>query len=278
MDYKYEVVNYDKNIPANITYLNLSSDTHKTELQWHRDPELVYVMEGEVECSCNGNNSIVKTGDFVLFNSEDVHLIRSAGEDDCKLLRINFSIEYMRLFCKSIDSVIFDVTQIPDAKEEIAALLHQIVRVDIQQDYASLMLISHINMLYHILLSKCMCFRRAASSLSAARRDFSHAKTAIAYINENFRREIPLDEISSVVDLSPSYFSKYFKSVTQVSFSEYLANLRLENAVQDMLNNNATVKDAAKINGFANVKSFITQCKKVYHCTPAQYKKRVSNR
>jgi hypothetical protein len=55
MDYKYEVVNYDKNIPANITYLNLSSDTHKTELQWHREPELVYVIEGNSECCCNGD-------------------------------------------------------------------------------------------------------------------------------------------------------------------------------------------------------------------------------
>ena len=123
-----------------------------------------------------------------------------------------------------------------------------------------------------------MCFRRSANTLTAPKRDFSYAKTAIAYINENFKREIPLDEISSVVNLSPSYFSKYFKNVTQVSFSEYLANLRLENAVQDMLNNNATVSAAAMENGFANVKSFITQCKKVYNCTPAQYKKRITKR
>ena len=81
-----------------------------------------------------------------------------------------------------------------------------------------------------------------------------------------------------MVNLSPSYFSKYFKSVTQVSFSEYLANLRLENALQDMLTKNSTVTVAAVENGFANVKSFITQCKKVYGLTPAQYKKKLLNR
>ena len=123
-----------------------------------------------------------------------------------------------------------------------------------------------------------MCFRRSEGTLSMPKRDFSYAKTAIAYINENYKREIPLDEISSVVNLSPSYFSKYFKNVTQVSFSEYLANLRLENAINDMLTNNSTVSTAAMENGFANVKSFITQCKKVYNCTPAQYKKRLSGR
>lgn len=47
-----------------------------------------------------------------------------------------------------------------------------------------------------------------------------------------------------------------------MSFSEYLANLRLENAINDMLDKNSTVSAAALENGFANVKSFITQCKR----------------
>lgn len=278
MDYKYDVVNYDKNIPATIMYLNLSSDTHKTELQWHREPELVYVIEGNSECCCNGESQIVRQGNFILFNSEDVHLVRPVSGESCKLLCINFSFEYIRMFCKSIDSVVFDVNRSPDVKKEITQVMNNIAATESEGDYSSLILISYINKLYYILLSKCMCFRRSANTLTAPKRDFSYAKTAIAYINENFKREIPLDEISSVVNLSPSYFSKYFKNVTQVSFSEYLANLRLENAVNDMLTNNATVSAAAMENGFANVKSFITQCKKVYNCTPAQYKKRLSKR
>ena len=69
-----------------------------------------------------------------------------------------------------------------------------------------------------------------------------------------------------------------YKRQTRVSFSEYLANLRLENAINDMLDKNSTVSAAALENGFANVKSFITQCKKVYGLTPAQYKKKLLNR
>lgn len=275
MDYQYDVVNYDKNIPATIMYLNLSSDMHKTELQWHREPEIVYVIEGKSECSRNGDSQIVEQGDFILFNSEDVHLVRPIGGTDCKLLCINFSFEYIRMFCKSIDSVFFDVNDSSEMKSQIIEVLKNISELDSDADYASLITISYINKLYYLLLSRCVRFRRASASKVHPKRDFSYAKTAIAYINENFRREIPLDEISAVVNLSPSYFSKYFKSVTQVSFSEYLANLRLENAVSDMLKNNATVSTAALENGFANVKSFITQCKKIYNCTPAQYRKRL---
>ena len=279
MNYKYEIVNYDKNIPAKIMYLNLSSDTHKTELHWHREPELIYVVEGAAECPHNGDTEIVNEGDFIFFNSEDVHLVRPVSGTTVKLVCIQLSFEYMRVFCKPIDSIIFDMENKPEAKPALIEVLQQLAEVDIDNDdYASLMQISYISRIYYILMKFCICFRRSTNTMIIPRRDFSYAKPAIAYINENFKREIPLDEISSIVNLSPSYFSKYFKNVTQVSFSEYLANLRLENAIQDMLTRNSTVSAAALENGFANVKSFITQCKKVYNCTPAQYKKRLLNR
>ncbi len=279
MDYKYDVVNYDKNIPATIMHLNLSSNTRITELQWHREPELVYVIEGTSECSRNGDLKIVEQGDFILFNSEDVHLVRPIADTSCRLLCVNFSFEYIRMFCKSIDSVFFDISKQPEVKAEIAEILGKMAAVNnTGDDYSSLVQISYINRIYYLLLKYGMCFRRTSNSMMLPKRDFSYAKTAIAYINENYRREIPLDEIAAVVNLSPSYFSKYFKNVTQVSFSEYLANLRLENAINDMLENNVTVSTAAMENGFANVKSFITQCKKIYCCTPAQYKKRIATR
>ncbi len=279
MNYKYEIINYDKNIPAKIMYLDLSSDTHKTELHWHREPEIVYVVSGQAECPHNGYTKVIDEGDFIFFNSEDVHLVRPVSGTNAKLVCVQLSFEYMRMFCKPIDSVIFDVTNRPEAKPAIIKVMQQLAEVKSNEaDYASLLQISYVNQIYYLLMKYCICFRRASNSVIIPKRDFSYAKTAIAYINENFKREIPLDEISSVVNLSPSYFSKYFKNVTQVSFSEYLANLRLENAIQDMLTHNSTVSAAALENGFANVKSFITQCKKVYDCTPAQYKKKILNR
>lgn len=278
MNYKYEIVNYDKNIPAKIMYLDLSSETHKAELHWHREPEIVFVIEGLAECPKNGETTVVNEGDFIFFNSEDVHLVRPVNGESVRLICIQLSFEYMRVFCKPIDSILFDVNK-PEARAELIKILQSMAKIDIENDeYASLLQISYINRIYYTLMKYCICFRRASNLNIIPKRDFSYAKTAIAYINENFKREIPLDEISSVVNLSPSYFSKYFKSVTQISFSEYLANLRLENAVQDMIMKNSTVSAAAIENGFANVKSFITQCKKVYDCTPAQYKKRLLNK
>jgi AraC-like DNA-binding protein/mannose-6-phosphate isomerase-like protein (cupin superfamily) len=274
MNYKYEIVNYDKNIPAKIMYLLLSSDTHKTELHWHREPELLYVLEGAAECPHNGETFIVEAGDIIFFNREDVHLVRPVQGTTAKMICIQFSLEYMRLFCKPIDSVVFDIESRPEIKSRLIDVLNKVAVLDPQNDdYATLMQLSYISEIYYLLMKYCICFKRATANQIIPKRDFSYAKTAISYINENFKREIPLNEISSVVNLSPSYFSKYFKNVTQISFSEYLANLRLENALQDMLTKNSTVSVAALENGFANVKSFITQCKKIYGQTPHNTKR-----
>jgi AraC-like DNA-binding protein len=279
MDYRYDIISYDNKIPATLKIENLNSNTRKTELLWHREPELVYVTKGSAECIVNGEELTLEEGGFILLNSEDVHLVRPVGESSCSLLSMIFSLEYIKLFRNSVDGILFDLESDKEVKQKINSLLGDIAKsFENKSSYNSLLQIAYVNHIYYLILEHCVCYKRLPASSGLPKRDFSYAKTAISYINENYTREITLDEISMIVNLSPSYFSKYFKKVTQISYSEYLANLRLEKAIQDMLENNTSVSAAALRNGFANVKSFITQCKKVYKCTPAQYKKRITEK
>ena len=279
MDYRYDIISYDNKIPATLKIENLNSNTRKTELLWHREPELVYVTKGSAECIVNGEELTLEEGGFILLNSEDVHLVRPVGESSCSLLSMIFSLEYIKMFRNSVDGILFDLESDKDVKVKINSLLGEITKsFENKSNYNSLLQIAYVNHIYYLILEHCVCYKRLPASSGLPKRDFSYAKTAISYINENYTREITLDEISMIVNLSPSYFSKYFKKVTQISYSEYLANLRLEKAIQDMLENNTSVSAAALRNGFANVKSFITQSKKVYKCTPAQYKKRITDK
>ena len=279
MDYKYDIISFDNKIPATLKVENIDSKTRKTELLWHREPELVYVMSGKAECVINGEEQTLDKGEFVLLNSEDVHLARPLEDSSCSLLFVIFSLEYIKQFKNAVDGLLFDIDSVSGIRESVGGLLGKISdSYGNNSAYVSMLQIAYVNQIYYLLLEHCVCYRRLPNSSGIPKRDFSYAKTAISYINENYSREITLDEISSIVNLSPSYFSKYFKKVTQTSFSEYLANLRLEKAIRDMLDNNTSVSAAALKNGFANVKSFITQCKKVYNCTPAQYKKRITEK
>ena len=212
MDYRYDIISYDNKIPATLKIENLNSNTRKTELLWHREPELVYVTKGSAECIVNGEEITLEEGGFILLNSEDVHLVRPVGESSCSLLSMIFSLEYIKMFRNSVDGILFDLESDKDVKVKINSLLGEIAKsFENKSNYNSLLQIAYVNHIYYLILEHCVCYKRLPASSGLPKRDFSYAKTAISYINENYTREITLDEISMIVNLSPSYFSKYFK-------------------------------------------------------------------
>ena len=95
MDYKYDIISFDNKIPATIKIENLDSNTRKTELLWHREPELVYVIGGSAGCIINGEETVLDKGDFVLLNSEDVHLVRPLNNSGCSLLFLIFPLLHL---------------------------------------------------------------------------------------------------------------------------------------------------------------------------------------
>ena len=74
--------------------------------------------------------------------------------------------------------------------------------------------------------------REISRNVGSAREKPSESvmEKAKEYIRENFQKDLTLDEVSKVVDISPYYFSKLFKQETGENFIEYLTKVRLKNA------------------------------------------------
>lgn len=116
-------------------------------------------------------------GECKIFNSEDVHLVRPKMGHRANMIIIQLSFEYMRMFCKTIDSVIFDLHDRSEQKGEICEILRQIASIDIDHDeYGVLKQISGVNLLYYKLLKYCTSLKRSSNSFIIPKRDFSYAK------------------------------------------------------------------------------------------------------
>ena len=75
MDYKYDIISFDNKIPATLKVENIDSKTRKTELLWHREPELMYVMSGKAECVINGEehpNGFMFEGSTIIFTGAEI--------------------------------------------------------------------------------------------------------------------------------------------------------------------------------------------------------------
>lgn len=160
-----------------------------------------------------------------------------------------------------------------DAKARIIEHMKNIVELCEQEndEFVDLRKLKEIISVYYELLKNCAVPKKSSFVIKAPK-NFRHAKKVIEYIGEHYAEDISLDDMARLAELTPAYFSKYFKTITGTSFTKYLNFVRLEYAIKDMLTRNVSVTDAALENGFANVKSFITTCKRVYGYTPAQYK------
>ena len=93
--------------------------------------------------------------------------------------------------------------------------------------------------------------------------------TIKGYIRENYKdASLCLSKISDEFNISESYFSYLFKAETNQNFSEYLENIRMEQAVELLKNSSINISDIYMELGYNNANSFRRAFKKVYGISP----------
>jgi two-component system response regulator YesN len=96
-------------------------------------------------------------------------------------------------------------------------------------------------------------------------------KMALRYMEENYMKQISLEEISQYVGISPQHFSKIFKEETGLNYIDWLTNLRIESAKQMLLTEKNTVKEVCYMVGYNDPNYFSRIFKKIEGVSPTEY-------
>ena len=97
-------------------------------------------------------------------------------------------------------------------------------------------------------------------------------KTARKYIDDNFAKDISLDDVSRRVNISPYYFSKIFKDELGLNFIEYLTSVRIEKAKELLTESDMSMKEICGACGYTDPNYFSRSFKKNVGVTPTEYK------
>lgn len=81
-------------------------------------------------------------------------------------------------------------------------------------------------------------------------------KSVLEFIEKNYRREILVSELASIMNVSPTYFANSFKDAFHISPKQYILNKRLTESQQLLLETDLSVKEIAYIVGFDNENYF----------------------
>lgn len=110
--------------------------------------------------------------------------------------------------------------------------------------------------------------------LSEREEDFLRpVRLAKKYIQNHFREQITLEEVSENVGLTPTYFSGLFKKETEVGFAKYLLNVRMESAKELLRESNLPVVEICRSVGYNDVKHFTHNFEKSTGLKPTVYRK-----
>ena len=97
--------------------------------------------------------------------------------------------------------------------------------------------------------------------------------SAVKHIDAHYTEDLSIDEVANEYRLSQSYFSYLFKSITSRTFTEYVNNCRISNALELLKNTDKKVIDISYDVGFNNVYHFNRIFKQQMGISPLEYRK-----
>lgn len=103
--------------------------------------------------------------------------------------------------------------------------------------------------------------------------DNNRIKPVIDYVSENFRHQIYISTLSSLINVSDSHLIRLFKTATNKSPIEYITDLRIEEALRLLVKDDASITQIAEDVGFSNVNYMIKIFKRKLNTTPNKYRK-----
>jgi AraC-like DNA-binding protein len=98
---------------------------------------------------------------------------------------------------------------------------------------------------------------------------------ARALIAENHATELSLTTIAQAVNMSAFYFCKTFKKVTGMTFTDYLARVRIEKVKNLLLNPNTRISEAAFEAGFQSLSQYNRVFRRIAGESPTAYRDRL---
>lgn len=120
--------------------------------------------------------------------------------------------------------------------------------------------------------------RRGVDSFNDEPKSYSpHEQSAVErvvhHINTNQTYQMTSCEAAELVHLNPSYFSKLFRNSMGMTFTDYMTNLRLEEAKRMLTVTSMRVNEIAERLGFTDIAYFSNTFKKKCGMTPSEYRR-----
>ncbi len=258
-------------------------DRRDEEIHSHDFVEIVYIIEGSGRHRINDEEFEVKAGNLLFVNYGCTHAFHVHDKLIAYnlMIRVDYFTEKMvkddhlfyMLALTSFEKiqhelndksplVFFDYSE----RDEIFNLFKKIEEELSGAELGkSLILDSYINVIL------CKVFRKIF--VQDGDKDLLIPQDILDYIAAHFNEKISLNDLSQRCFYNPTYFSRLFKKAFNMSFTDYVMELRLKRCCELLKNSDYAIDHIIEECGFSDRNTFYKRFKNKYGCTPDEYRK-----
>lgn len=260
--------------PLQYYYIDKKHPQYIMPLHWHREIEIIHVIEGKLALWLNnekfelGADDLLFVGGGALHRGEPEECRYECAVFDPRLVsgQMNSRLsELIRPLCSGQASLM------PKCKAANSAAIELLDTAKAECDYYELRLAALICELVRILYSEgAVSFDNAEDKRTSHRR--AVITVLIEHIENNYAEKITLSELAELAGVNEKYLCRFFKEFTGYTPTDYINRLRIEHACYDMRFNHRNVTEAAYECGFNEI-SYFSKCFKKYKgVSPGKYR------
>ena len=243
---------------------------------YHQNPEIFYILRGELEVTIDDQKFRLREGDIMMINSSKRHRVN--GNERFLGARFEIDLHLLSEYMGSMQ-LLFWCNTVADKNEaygKLRELLDKILSRYFEKDEQGAL---YLNALYYetvYVLTSNFLIRTDDARLSLVdSRDRLRVGQIQNYIQANYQSQISLNDLAKRLYLSNAYLSKYIKKHLGMTFIEYLNNIRLFHAVDELLYTMKNITRIALDNGFPTSAAFTRSFRGVYGEAPSEYRKKM---
>ena len=270
----YENLELEPDIGFNIRFVTMK---HNSPYHWHREMELIFILNGHATINMDGERYEVKPLDVIVMDYAKIHevtyaLFRTMG------ICIHISKQLLRRYLPENGPIAIRCAPqnlLPEQQPyymELCGILKELTILYVSQK--STYRLRSSALILELLACLIEHFSEPVTDTGAETKAGSMERLdqVCTYVEHHYAEEITLGEAAEEAGLNKEYFCRFFKQNMGTSFIQYVNQVRLGHIYQDLLYTDGSVQEIMERHGFYNQKLFYRMFKERYDCTPRQLK------
>jgi AraC-like DNA-binding protein len=248
------------------------------EFKWHYHPEyeLTYILKGNGYRVVGNSHEQFVTGDLVLLGSKLPHTWWGKNEDGSpsEAIVIQFSSAFIEPFLKLNEGQAIKDLLAQAAKgirfESDGLFVQKLGSLGQTKELESVLAL--LSLLQDLTAKPATILCPDSYHNVISKKFETRINKVCTYIQNHYAESISLKQVSDLVYMSESNFCKFFKKATSTTFSDYLNDLRINEACHLLLSSEDNVSKIANDCGFESLSYFNRVFLKKKQVTPSGFR------